>query len=141
MLLDGYVYTLHCENADKTRWRCTYCNKKCSAILYTSGEVVRARHPHNHDAPQRNPIDNWIPRKAFIIRESSKKTHINSATHDYGLGVTFFNKLISIDKISSNWILLKKNIFLQGDSSKYNSYYSYMDIKETIWGWIEAYII
>ncbi|ERL95197.1 hypothetical protein D910_12465 [Dendroctonus ponderosae] len=68
MVVDGFEFYMHIQTALKTRWRCVNQRKKCRAVLYTSGKVVKLRRSHNHVPKSKSELGFLIPQPAVIQR-------------------------------------------------------------------------
>ncbi|KAH1028213.1 hypothetical protein HUJ05_001588 [Dendroctonus ponderosae] len=65
MVVDGFEFYMHIQTALKTRWRCVNQRKKCRAVLYTSGKVVKLRRSHNHVPKSKSELGFLIPQPAI----------------------------------------------------------------------------
>nr|CAI5823120.1 unnamed protein product [Callosobruchus analis] len=57
------------KEANRTRWRCKNQNKtKCSASLYTSGNVVKVKNQHNHKPHMIRSDAILVPQHVRIVK-------------------------------------------------------------------------
>nr|CAI5843119.1 unnamed protein product [Callosobruchus analis] len=69
LILDSYEYNCHIKEANRTRWRCKNQNKtKCSASLYTSGNVVKVKNQHNHKPHMIRSDAILVPQHVRIVK-------------------------------------------------------------------------